>query len=404
MNKLALNGGKKYKSKPFPKWPMYDAQELTLVEEVVKSNHWWRVGGSKVEEFEKKFATYHEVKHCLAISNGTHAIELVLAALEIGKGDEVIVPAFTFISTMTAVIYCNATPIPVDIDPNTLCMDVEAFEKAITPRTKAVIPVHMAGHCCDMDKIKRIAKAHGIKVIEDAAHAHGAEWQGKKVGAYCDAATFSFQNGKIMTSGEGGAITTNDPELYEKLYLIHGVGRPKGDRVYKHLYLGSNYRMTEFQGAVLIAQLERLEKQNYLRRKNAILLNSYLKQVGGVIPQEYKDEATINSHYMYMFYYEQESFGHMSREWFIDALIAEGIPAFAAYPVVTNVEFYKNEDFRSHANHAVQYSEDAFPISEKVANDVVWLPHFTLLGDEKDIEEIAGAITKIKELSRLTSF
>ncbi|MHC1683112.1 MAG: DegT/DnrJ/EryC1/StrS family aminotransferase [Clostridiaceae bacterium] len=398
MDKLAINGGTPHKTTPFPNWPMSSERELELVKEVVVSNKWWRMNGSKVEEFEEKFAKYHDAKYCICVTNGTHAIELTLASLDIGEGDEVIVPAFTFISTASAPIYCDAKPVPVDVDPDTFCMDPVAFENAITPKTKAVIPVHMAGHICNMDEICKIAKKHNIKVIEDAAHAHGGEWKGKKIGTFGAAAIFSFQNGKIVTCGEGGALITNNKELYEKAYLIHGVGRPKGDRIYQHLVLGSNYRMNEFQAAILIAQLERLESLNKIREKNANLLDNLLSDVKGIKSQGRDEAVTLNTHYMYMFYYDKTYFGGLSREEFVDILIAEGVPAFIAYPIVSNTEFFIKNKFRGHIREKVDFSMLKLPNSEKIQNDVVWLPHFTLLGTEDDIKELAGAIRKIQDL------
>lgn len=400
MGKLARDGGRPYKTKPFPTWPFSDERELKLVSEVVTSRKWWRMTGSKVEEFEKGFAELHDVKHCLGVTNGTHAIELALTSLGIGPGDEVIVPAITFISTGTAVIYCNAIPVLVDIDPVTFCMNPDAFEKAITPRTKAVIPVHMAGHGCEMDVICKIAQKHGIKVIEDAAHAHGAEWKNKKLGSYGDMAIFSFQNGKLMTCGEGGALVTNDSELYERAYLIHGVGRPKGDRSYAHLLLGSNYRMNEFQAAVLIAQQERLEEMNNKRERNSVALDKLLVDIEGITPQGRNPNATLNPHYMYMFYYNSESFGGLSREDFVDCLIAEGIPAFISFPVISDTVFFKNNDFGGRIKEYPSGVEADLSNARKVAESVVWIPHFTLLGDEEDVNEIAGAIKKIQNALR----
>jgi 3-amino-5-hydroxybenzoate synthase len=391
---LAIEGGVKTKSNSFPKWPFSGPRELELVAEVVRSQNWWRMTGTKVSDFEEKFARYHDVKYCLGVTNGTHAIELALAALGIGKDDEVLVPAFTFVSTGTAVLYNNATPVFVDCDPNTFCMDVHAIESLITERTKAIIPVHMAGHVCDMDRIGAIARKHGLKVIEDAAHAHGAEWKNKKVGAFGDFAIFSFQNGKIMTSGEGGALVTNNQELFDKVYLIHGVGRPKNDRTYQHMELGSNYRMNEFQGAILIAQLERLAECNTTRQRNATLLNSLLSGVAGITPQRYEAEVTANTHYMYMFYYDKSYFGGLDRMAFVDALIAEGIPAFIAYPLIHQTPFYTQRNFRTHAPH--ETAPPALPHAQRIADTVVWLPHFTLLGDAADTEDIANAILKIK--------
>lgn len=387
---------RKTKTKPFPAWPMHSDRELELVQEVVKSGQWWRMSGSKVEAFEQQFSKYQDVKYCMGVTNGTHAIQLALECLDIGKNDEVIIPAFTFVSTLTAVIYCNAMPIPVDVDKDTFCIDPDAIRKAITPRTKAIIPVHMAGHACDMDEICSIAKEHGLYVIEDAAHAHGAEYKGRKIGSFGEFATFSFQNGKIMTCGEGGAIVTNNDELYKKAFLIHGVGRPKNDRLYEHLFLGSNYRMNEFQAAVLIAQLERLDEHNVKRDKNAKALDELLSTIEGIEPQKYKEEASVNTHYMYMFYYNAEYFGGLTRNEFVNCLIEEGIPAYISYPAVYNTKFFKDKHFMRNMGEENQYREYYLENSEKIQKEVVWLPHYTLLGDEQDLAEIKDAILKIQ--------
>lgn len=396
MKKLAINGGEKTKTKSFPKWPHSNERECELVGDVFSSGNWWRMNGDKVKTFERNFAALHNVKYCIGVTNGTHAIEIALIALGIKQGDEVIVPAVTFISTGSAVIYVNATPVLVDIDPETFCMIPEAFEKAITPNTKAVIPVHMAGHACDMEKICAIAKKHNIKVIEDAAHAHGGQCSNKMIGSYGDISTFSFQNGKIMTCGEGGALITDNEELYKKAFLVHGVGRPDGDRVYEHSVLGSNDRMNEFSAAILIAQQERLSEMNNKRDKNALLLDSLLFDIEGINPQGRKEYATLITHYMYMFYYDPKSFNGLSRKDFVDYLIAEGVPAFICFPVLSDTTFFKNNDFYGRINVFEQLVSNALSNSKNIASNVVWLPHFTLLGDEVDINEIAQSIKKIQ--------
>lgn len=395
MDKLARQGGIPFRLKPFPKWPFSDEREIELVEEVIKSGKWWRMSGSKVDEFERRFADLHNAGYCLGVTNGTHAIELAIYTLGIGRGDEVIVPVFTFISTASAVIYCNATPIFVDVDPVTFCMQPESFEKAISPRTKAVIPVHIAGHSCDMDSICKIAHKHGIRVIEDAAHAHGAEWRGRKVGTFGDVSAFSFQNGKLMTCGEGGALLTNNKDLFEKAYLVHGVGRPKGDRVYAHVLLGSNYRMNEFQAAILIAQMERLEHMNKKREENSAFLDRLMADIPGIRPQGRNPNSTLNPHYMYMFYYHPEYFGGLSRQEFVDILIEEGIPAYIAYPMISDTQFFKDKNFGSRIEQYPEINDAGLQNARKIAENVVWLPHFTLLGDEQDIYDIAGAVRKI---------
>ena len=396
MEQLAINGGTPSKTKPFPKWPYSDNNERVLIDEVLSSGNWWRMTGDKLVTFEEEFAKAHSVDYCLGVTNGTHAIELALTALGIKRGDEVIVPAVTFISTASAVLYVNATPVLVDVDPVTFCMMPEAFERAITPKTKAVIPVHMAGHACDMEQICSIAKKYGIAVIEDAAHGHGGQCNHRMIGSYGDMSIFSFQNGKIMTCGEGGAVITRHKHLYEQAYLIHGVGRPRGDRVYEHRVLGSNYRMNEFSAAILLAQLHRLPKMNAKREENARLLDLLLADVEGIIPQGRKEYATRVTHYMYMFYYDQAHFNGLSRSDFIECLIAEGIPAFICFPVLSDTAFFRQNDFHSRidANELKQLND--ISNARKIAAEVIWIPHFTLLGDRQDVQEIVAAIKKIK--------
>lgn len=396
MTRLVKDGGRKSKSKGFFPWPYADEREEELILEVVKSRLWWRMSGEKVEQFERAFADMLGVKHCIGVTNGTHAIELALSALDIKAGDEVIVPGFTFISTLTAIIYCNAVPVIVDVDPETYCIDPQSVKAAISSRTKAIIPVHMAGHCCDMDELCEIAKAHNLFIVEDAAHAHGAEWKGRKAGSFGDFAIFSFQNGKLMTCGEGGAVVTNNDKLYQQAYLIHGVGRPKGDIKYEHLILGSNDRMNEFQGAILIAQLERLSAHNEKREEQAKQLDEMISEIKGIRPQGQRPEVTKNSHYMYMFYYDKEFFNGISRNEFVKLLNMEGIPAFRAYPTICDTEFFKEMNFRGYSCEAVDIPVHPLDHSRSISDHVVWLPHYTLLGDQHDLIEICNAIKKIQ--------
>lgn len=397
MDNLAINGGIPYKKKPFPDWPVYDDRELNNLKEVLESKNWWRVTGTKVELFEKKFAELQGCSYCLGVTNGTSALELALSVFGIGEGDEVIVPGMTFISTGLAVLNCNAVPVMVDIDEHTLCMRPEAFEAAITQRTKAVIPVHMAGNSCDMDKICAIASKHGVRVIEDAAHGHGGEWKNRRLGSYGDCGIFSFQNGKLMTCGEGGALVTKDRAFYEKASVIQDVGRPIGDKIYRHVVRGANYRMSEFQAAILLAQMERLESYNKLRDRNALLLDELLKDIEGIEPQGRTEGANIITHYMYMFYYDKEAFGGLSRNDFVDYLNAEGIPCCICFPVMSHTEFFENEDFNGRSITYTKEKEADLVNSCKAAENIIWLHHRTLEGDMEDLEEIAGAIKKIQD-------
>ena len=392
---LAKGGGIPYRKAPFPEWPIYDEREEAQIKEVLQSHNWWRVSGCKVNEFEAKFAAFQGCNYCLGVTNGTSAIELALTALQIGAGDEVIVPAMTFISTGLAVINCNATPVLVDIDPYTLCMMPDQFEMAISERTKAVIPVHMAGNACFIEKICDIARKHNLYVIEDAAHAHGGEYRGKRLGSFGDAAIFSFQNGKLMTCGEGGALLTNNKEVYDRAYLIQDVGRPRGDKLYKHLVRGDNFRMNEFQAAILLAQLERVDEYNQLRHKNASLLDRLLvEDVKGIIPQCYTKGTNIVSHYMYMFYYDKTYFGEISRDHFVELLNGEGIPSNVCFPVMSEVDFCSDNDFGGRIVDKVV--KQAWPNAERAAHECVWLHHRVLEGGEQDICDIVGAIKKIQ--------
>lgn len=400
MQKLSLNGGTAAKSKPFPEWPIYDEREIAAVTAVVESRQWWRTTGTEVKEFEKEFAAYHGAKFAVAVTNGTQAIELALAALGVSPGDEVIVPAFSFISTATAVLCVNAVPIFVDIQPDTYCLDPEKLEAAITSRTRAIIPVHMAGHVANMDAILEIADRYDLPVIEDAAHAHGAEWKNKRIGALQRGGIFSFQAGKLMTAGEGGLILSDDEEFIERCFLFGNCGRPRTDRTYQHCVLGSNSRMSELHAAVLRVQLERLDEQIERRELNASLLDQMLNDLPGIIPQGRDPRVTRHPHYMYMLRYDKTAFNEMSRQLFVDTLIAEGIPAFVAYPAMYRTPVFVNRAFGPHWRSddplLPDFSKASCPIGEEIGETVVWLHHRVLLGDEEDVSEIAEAIEKIR--------
>ena len=401
MEELSINGGKPAKRKPFPAWPMYDEKELAAVKNVIESRQWWRTIGSQVKEFEQEFAKYQNAKYALAVANGTQAIEVALAALGLAHGDEVLVPAFSFISTASAVLSVNAVPIFVDIDPDTYCIDAKLLAAAITPRTRAIIPVHMAGHVADMDAILDIARQHNLAVIEDAAHAHGAEWKGERVGALGLGSIFSFQAGKLMTAGEGGIIVSNDEAFIERCFLFSNCGRPRTDRTYQHSVLAGNCRMSELHAAVLRAQLTRLDEQIERREANAARLDRMLGDVSGLTPQQRHDSrVTRDPYYMYMFRYDETAFGGLSRQDFVDALIAEGVPSYVAYPALHRTPVFRNGAFaprwRSDDPALPDYNAVSCPVSEEIGDTVVWFHHSVLLGDEQDLREIVEAIEKIR--------
>jgi len=401
MEKLAILGGSPTKTSPFPEWPQYDDSERQALMDVLDSNIWWRTPGSYAKGFEEEFAAYHHAKYGIACTNGTAALEIVIAALGIGLGDEVIVPDSTFYATASAVLMNGAMPVMVDVEPKTYCIDPVKVEEAITKRTKAIIIVHLAGHPADMNILCDIAKRHQLVVIEDCAHAHGSEWEGKKVGTLGIAGTFSFQQSKLMTAGEGGIIITNNEELEIKMRSVHDGGRMPGEWFYSHFIPGSNYRLTEWQGAILSQQLKRLKIQAPIRKKNAGYLNQKLAEIEGITPQFLDPRATQHGQYCYIFTYNPLAFSNLSTNDFILALNAEGIPSQASYPPVHALAIFKNEEYRKRlspdqAAEPHNFLKADFPISELVYQNTVWLVHRTLLGDEKDTSEIVEAVKKIQ--------
>lgn len=386
----------KVKTKPFPSWPQYNQKQLELINEVLKSDEWCRLSGKKVKEFGERYAEYNNVEYGIGVTNGTHALELALTTIGIQPGDEVIVPAVTFIATATAVIQNNAVPVLVDIDPETYCILPDAIEAAITEKTRAIIPVHFAGNACDMDRICDIAKRYNLKIIEDVAHAQGGMYKNKRVGSFGDISACSFQSKKTISCGEGGAIITNIKEYYEEALLTQCVGRPEGDRVYEHAVLGSNFRMNEFQAALLLGQLDNLDNMNQKREENAAILDDLLKEIEGIIPQRRSEGCTVNTHYMYMFTYNSQYFNGLSRKDFVTRLIEEGIPAYICYPVISNTTFFINRNFRKKIDESQLRLNNPITNAEYIASNVVWLPHNVLLGDLQDMQEICDAILKIQ--------
>ena len=401
MEKLALLGGEPVKKDAFPAWPQYDESEEKALMEVLHSGVWWRTPGTKTLEFEEKFAAYQQARFGIACTNGTAALEITIAALGIGLGDEVIVPDFTFVASASAVLFVGAMPVLVDVDPQTYCIDTQKVEAAITPRTKAIIAVHIAGHPADLDRLKEIARIHNLFLIEDSAHAHGSEWKGHKVGSIGTAGTFSFQASKLMTAGEGGVVITNDEDLAVRIRSVHDCGRMPGQWFYSHYIYGSNYRLGEFQGAVLTQQLGRLDEQAAVRTTNAQYLDQALAEIEGIRPQALDPRVTRNGHYCYIFHYDKSAFADLPTEQFISAFNAEGIPTQASYPPVRKLDVFQNGEFRrrlapDHAREAFPFLKAEFPVTDDAAGNTVWLVHRALLGSEQDTAEIVEAVKKIQ--------
>lgn len=415
MSRLAILGGTPVRIKPFPSWPVFDEAEESALVEVLRSGKWWRYAyneskgesGSKVAEFQQAFARFQGASFGVACANGTAALEVSLKALGVGPGDEVIVPAYTFVATATAVLMVNAIPIFADIDYDTFNLDPMSVDRAVTPRTKAVIPVHFAGQAADMDAILEIANRRNLLVVEDAAHGHGGAWKGKGLGSIGHAGTFSFQASKNMTSGEGGVIITSDEKCATLCESYASLGRAPQAPWYEHHRLGWNYRMTEFQGAILLEQLKRVEAQNARRRENASYLTLKLSDIPGIETMRVPDYATRHSCHLYMFRLKARDFG-LSRSVFLAALEAEGVSCSGGYahPLYKNPMFL-NQDFYprkcplacGHYDGIVDYAafEVLCPNAERACNEAVWLEHRHLLAGKEDMDDIVRAIGKVYE-------
>ena len=402
MSALALLGGEKAKSKPFPIWPHYDEAEERALKQVLESRIWWRTPGSKTLEFEQAFAKFHGARHGIAVTNGTAALEVAMAGLGIGAGDEVILPDFTFVATASAVLFANALPVLVDVDPGTYCINPDLVEEAITPRTKAVIAVHMGGHPADLDRLKKITDRKKLALIEDSSHAHASEWKGKRIGTFGVAGTFSFQSSKLMTAGEGGIIISNDEKFERQARSVHDCGRMPGEWFYSHFIYGSNYRLSEWQGAVLQAQLGRLDEQTQVRHRNGRLLDRLLGMIPGITPQKLDDRCTRNGQYAYIFHVNKKEFAGIATDRFIAAMNAEGITNQASYPPLHQLHMFRNGEYRKRlcgkqAKERHAFLKRRFPATQKAAWETVWIPQPALLGDEEDVEEIAASLSKIQK-------
>src|SRR5436190_10351898 len=260
-DKPAILGGGKAHPQPFPSWPVFDQTEERAVLDTLRSGKWYRGTGKTVDQFQRAYADLTGARFCLGVANGTSALLTSLSALDVEPGDEVLVPPYTFIATVNAVLQHRALPVFVDTDAQTFQMDARKIEAAISPRTRAMIPVHLGGSACDLDTILPIAARHGIPVLEDACQAYLAEWRGRKVGTFGAAGCFSFQASKNLNCGEGGAVLTNDDEIAENCFSFQNNCRARKTASYKFTYRGTrgaNLRLTEFQGALLLAQMKRL--------------------------------------------------------------------------------------------------------------------------------------------------
>ncbi len=400
MKNLAINGGAKTVERDF-KWPLFDETDVQMVTDIVRSGQWGNPDcGGEVEKFEQEFASFCGTKYALACVNGSVALRLALIACGVKPGDEVLVPPYTFIATASIVIEANCVPVFVDIDPRTYNMDASKIEAAITPKTRAIIPVHFAGQACEMDEILAIAKKYGLRVIEDACHGHGAEYKGKKLGSIGDAGCFSFQSSKNLTSGEGGMVVTNDDALCEMMNSLRNVGRVEGGAWYEHHHAGCNYRITQLQAVLLSSQLKRLEAQTLTRHENGGYLNELLSEIEGITPLSRGLGETRHSYHIYIFKYDKEKFNGLSKVQFSKMLAAEGVPCFMGYPEpLYRQPLFQKKNFMCYAIPVgTDYTNVHCPVTERACyEEAVWIMQHAMLGTRQEMELFASAIKKIKK-------
>jgi dTDP-4-amino-4,6-dideoxygalactose transaminase len=404
--KPAVLGGKPVCSGKFPGWPVYDRTEEQALLETLHSGAWYRGSGKGVSTFEEAYAKLTGAKHCLATSSGTSSLTTALGALEIGPGDEVILPPYTFVATYNVIVLNYALPVFVDTDVETFQIDANKIAAAITERTRAIIPVHLGGASVDLDKVLEVAKARNIAVIEDACQSHLAEWRGRKVGTWGTGGCFSFQASKNLNSGEGGAVLTNDDEFAALCRSFHDQGRATKSSERKFNYSGtrgSNLRLTEFQGRLLVAQMTRVEEQSKRRTENAMYLTKMLGEIPGILPAKMYEGCTRNAYHLYVFRFKKEHFADMPRSKFVAALGKEGVGCSGGYGPMNKSEYVLNLTKSRHYQKLYPAEvlnnwadRNRCPMNDQLCEEAVWFGQNMLLGPRTDMEQIAEAVRRIQ--------
>jgi dTDP-4-amino-4,6-dideoxygalactose transaminase len=408
MGKLAVNGGDPVRSAKWPEWPRPDTANhaAELVGEALRSGKWGGDGPME-NEFATRFAAFMHARHGVCVSSGTTALQAAFEAADIGAGDEVIIPGMTWIATASAVLSTNGVPVFADVSRDTFCLDAASAERLITPRTKAIVPVHLSGSMTDMDAVMDVARRHNLLVIEDAAHAHGSLWrcpdgEVRGAGAIGDAGCFSFQASKSLTAGEGGIVLTNNESFANRTWAFKNIGRARVEG--EESVLGYNFRITEVQAATLLAGLESLEGELQTRDENGIYLNQRLAQVPGIRPAKRDPRVVRQAYYGYIFAFEPEVWEGVTRGRFVKALQAEGVRAAGGWGApVYGMPYWKvrKERFPFASRYdptSPDYTPPDCPYSDQFAyHEQVTLPHPVLLGSREDTQDVVRAVEKIWE-------
>ncbi len=408
MSELALLGGPKARLEPYPAWPVWDQRDIDAVTEVIRSGRWggFPYPGPKTAALAEQFAALQGGGYAVPMANGTITMEVACRAAGIGWGDEVIVPAYTFQATAAAPMAAGAIPVIADVDPQTYCIDPKAVERAITSRTRAIIPVHLGHQMADMDALMEIATRHHLIVIEDCAHAHGAKWRGQGAGTIGDFGSFSLQSSKILTSGEGGILLCRDAVMAGRAAGIIDCGRPHqaggGPETHDGEYLmGSNFRLSEIIAALALVGLERFPEQARQREAMAAYMDEALSEVSGVRVLQRDPRHTTRSFYRYVFAVKPEEFG-LEHDMVCAALDAEGVDCWTGYEAMHHYTLFQPQNSKLAVPNAFpqyfKFEEMNLPEAERACeHEAVWLDEAIFRCGQQGVDDAVEALKKIQQ-------
>jgi dTDP-4-amino-4,6-dideoxygalactose transaminase len=398
---LAIHGGVPVRTRPWPAWPEHGAAERDALARVLGSGNWGGFPSPNTEAraFAAEFAAFADSAHAVPCANGTFSLALALQAARVPPGSEVIMPAYTFVGTAGGIIAAGCVPVFADVDPDSYCLDPRAVEAALSPRTAAIMPVHLACSLADMDALGGIAARRALLVVEDCAHAHGAKWRGKAAGSLGQLGSFSLQSSKLLTAGEGGVVTTSDATHAARLWSLVNCGRKEpGFDAFPEQMLGYNLRMTEWQAAIARAQLERLPEQNARRAKQVERFEREIARVPGLRPLARDPRVTARTSYQLVLRYDRDAFAGVPRDHLILALRAEGVSCSGRFytPLVEDPLFAPDPYTNPLSRAGVSYAGQAFPVAHRAAFDEsIWLPHELFLGGDAEVDDLVQAFSRL---------
>jgi len=400
---LAIHGGAPVRTRPWPAWPEHGEPEREAVLRVVESGNW---GGhpspnTEARALATEFAKFVGTEHAVPCANGTFSLMLALQAARVPPGSEVITSAYTFVGTAGGIIAAGCVPVFADVDPDSYCLDPRAVEAALSKSTAAILPVHLACSLADMDALGALAERHGLLVVEDCAHAHGARWRGRAAGSLGQLGSFSLQSSKLLSSGEGGIVTTSDASFAQRLWSLVNCGRKEpGFDAFPEQMLGHNLRMTEFQAAIARAQLERLPAQNARRARQVSRFEREIARVPGLRPLARDPRVTERTSYQLVLRYDPAAFAGVPRDHAILALRAEGVPCSGRfYTPLVDDPLFSADAYTNPLSHAgISYAGQRFPIAERAAShESIWLPHELFLGGAAEVDDLLAAFARVHE-------